>query len=375
MSNSIMLSLSTYLSFLLEQYDTLTTAIVLASHNIVGPTLLTPSELQKVLDQARDSFNFNPLYETSDLDKYYHVLDVKIVGGNMFVFVPFASAAAFQLYHLVPFPTLLNNSIVAELDIEDLYILIDENFEFIAIANHEYFKESCFAIASQDYLCHATSFHFYPAAKFDCLLNLATQSRVSHTCNFRKTPNKTMDIHHSPPYNYFFLLYELKLTLTCGGDPNLVMAKGNFVIHESCGVSAPNVLKIFPSRSQTVDAKAPIGHYKKPVILRPLKFDQQVQEMVYTRLATEKPIPVPENDLWLQMRDAQPYFVYAGTPLALILVILLLLGIARLIYKRKLHATIVRVRALYKKAVEQDPHPDEEGPTCSSSATQHQQGN
>lgn len=367
--NQNVLSLSNYLAFLLEQFDILSNAIILASHNIVSPSLLAPSELQGLLNNAKENFGFQLLYDEDDINNYYHVLDCKIVSDSIYLFVPFASAVSFQLYNLVPFPTLLNNSIVVELDISNSYVMVDEEFDLLSISSRNYFTEYCIAVASQDYLCPANKFHFYPSSKFDCLLHVATQARISQTCNYRTVNNKTIAIHHSPPFNYFFSKTELKLTLTCGGGrPTLESLKGNFALHEDCGVSAPNVLKIFPSHSQTADANPSIPHFT-PVVLRPLKFTDTAKQVVLERLRKEQPIEVqPDDPYWAALDQAHPYVSFIVTPVLVVISVIALIVVGRCIYIRKLRATIQRVRQLYDDQVRPTLHNDPEGGVSTTTA-------
>ena len=67
------------MSFLIEQYDNLANALILASKNIVSPNLLAPSELQKLLHKAKEQYKFKLLYDDDDnINKYYHILSLSL---------------------------------------------------------------------------------------------------------------------------------------------------------------------------------------------------------------------------------------------------------------------------------------------------------
>ena len=217
----------------------------------------------------------------------------------------------------------------------------------LAIANYNsIYSEFCRATASQNYLCPATEFHFYPSSKFDCLLNLATYSQVTSTCKFRKNLNKTVAVHHSPPFNYFFFKTKLKLTLTCGGKSTLKHLQGNFAIPEHCGVSAPGVITIFPSVSKTADANPNLPSVAS-VVLRSITFAEEAKQIVVESLQKEEPIQVPDDDddlLWAALHNAQPYMSYVGSPLLILISMIALIGVGRCLYQKKLRTVVQKVR-------------------------------
>ena len=57
--------------------------------------------------------------------------------------------------------------------------------------------------------------------------------------------------------------------------------------------------------------------------------------------------PTTDIELWQQMSNAHPYVSFIGTPLFVILSIIVLIIVGRCIYVRKLRATIQRVQAIY----------------------------
>ena len=338
--NQILLSVGSYLGYLIESYDVLLNAVVLASRNIVSPHLLPPSELQDILLVAKNTYRFEPLYDTDKLENYYHVLSVKFVKGIVFVFVPFASALFFNLYHLVPFPSLIKGDVV-ELNIEEHYLLLNQNYDAVSVAENAKFGEVCVALAAQNYLCQASNFHFVPAFKFDCLINLVLHSRPSPECSFRKV-NKSIAFYHSSPYTYIFSKELLKFTISCGGEPSLTSLRGTFSLSEHCGVYSPNYMRIYPSHTTNADAKLIIPRLST-VMLQTLSFPEAAKNVVVQHFQTPKDIQ--DDGLSLQdfLTDAHPYVTYIGTPLFIVFCCVAMTLVGCFIFKKKVGIAIRKV--------------------------------
>ena len=93
--------------------------------------------------------------------KCYNVLKGKVIGDFVYIFVPFASTNELRVFHLVPFPTFLNDSLVVELDNKEVIVIVNDNFDSIALTDKNQFAGRCMAIASGQYLCPANKLHFF----------------------------------------------------------------------------------------------------------------------------------------------------------------------------------------------------------------------
>ena len=355
--NEMSLSVATYLSFMIEQYEIIVNAIVLASKNIVSPNLFSPSEFRKILDDANLSFRFKSLFDGDRINDYYALLHTKIIDDDMYIFIPFASAVSFNLYHFVPFPSYINDSFVVELDIDETFVLINVDFTSIAKTSDAHFKKYCIAAFTQNYLCPANKFHFFPATNFDCLLNLAVHSDTTKTCKFRHVKDNTeLSVYHSHDYNYIFSVNQIKISILCGGEPQLKTFKGNVAIKDICGVSAPNLLKIYPSHSHAADATAALPSFSS-INLRQLSIPEQARNVVVHHFKEEEKIQNKELT-WGDLVDVyHPYVSYVATPLVLVIMVIVLIGTGRLLYKKKVSSIIARLKFIRGEIHSESPHP------------------
>ena len=358
--NQVALSISGYLEFMIDQYEMLSNALVLANRNIVSPNLLAPSDLGNILKDAKDDYRFN-LYFDEDISKYYTVLQVKVVKDAMYVFVPFRSSLQLKLFNFIPFPTLLNNSIVAELDIQSSYVLLTDRFDAIALTTKVYFEKKCMAVAASNYICPASAIQFFPTDRYSCLLNLAVHTNTTSACKFKRSVVDKLKVHNVSPYLYFFVKDQAQFTLSCGNDsPRLVTLQGNFKVAEDCGVYSPGLIKIFPSHSQVTVVNPSIPNFRR-VVLRLLSFTEEKTKLVVDKLSTPEPLDVnleDEADAWLHesLRDAHPYVTYIGTPVLVLVVALLLAYIGRRIYICRIQRVLTEVSAVNERLALESEH-------------------
>ena len=335
-------SLASSLSFVIEQFTILQNSLVLLHKNIVSPDLFTPLSLKSVLNNAKENFGFRLLYGEDDLLSYYNVLTGKIVGNVIYVFVPFASENNMRVFYLVPFPTLLNDSLAVTLDVKESIVILNKNFESIAVTDKNSFKEDCLAISSGSYLCPAKKLHFFPASQYPCLLNVAVRKDITSSCNFKFDNHTSLAVKHISTYNYIFSKFPVKFTLTCGDTtPKLKELKGNFVVREDCGVYAPDLIKIYASHSRMVDDE--VSSHVGNLILREFSFPTEHKKIVVQKMTTPPPLP-EEKDYFLDLvNESHPYVTFVGVPLGMVLLVLGMCVAARIFYVKKAKFLIERV--------------------------------
>ena len=135
------------------------------------------------LKEAKDKYGFKLLYDSKFM-QYYSVLRAKMVGDVVCVFIPFAASTGLRIFKLVPFPTLINETVAVELDSKEVIVLLTSNFDSLAITDKNNFGDFCLSISSIKYLCSASKLHFFPATQFSCLLRIAVHMDIDSSCRF-----------------------------------------------------------------------------------------------------------------------------------------------------------------------------------------------
>ena len=338
--NTWIVSVAADISFILEQFSIFQNAFVLASKNIISPELFPPSDLAEILQKAKDEFGFKLLYNNKDILKYYTLLRGKVIGIFVYIFVPFASANEQRVFHLIPFPTFLNNSVVVELDSREVVIILTSNFDLLAVTDKDQFTEDCFAIASGNYICPASKLHFFPSVNYSCLLQIAVHMDIDSSCKFRFDNQTSLAVKHIAQYNYLFSRQSVKLTLNCGQkSPEMKTVVGNFRIHEDCGVSSPNLIKIYPSHSHAVSTNLHMLP-SRSLLLRNYFPSTEHKQIVIKQITTPAPL-VDNTDVFLDFStSSHQWATYVGTPVLMIVVVIILCTIARVVYIKKIRGVL-----------------------------------
>ena len=85
--------------------------LVLANIGSVTSTLLPIHELIHITETARNNWNFVPFFDRYSIALYYPLLKSYLNGSSVVIDIPFSSEIGYQLYKIIPFPMLLNNTI------------------------------------------------------------------------------------------------------------------------------------------------------------------------------------------------------------------------------------------------------------------------
>ena len=341
-------SVTSSLSFMLENFVAIQNAVVLAHKNIVSPDLLAPSELRDILLEAKDKHGFQLLYP-NNFNKYYSVLTAKVVAGFIYVFVPFKSSFQLQLFKLIPFPAYINDSIVVKLDISEMFILITENFDSIAFPSDDLIMHSCLSVSSNNYLCPANKLHFFPSAQHLCLLNIAVHNNITNSCTYKTDTDSSIEVRHVSPFHYFFTRRLVTITLKCGDKaPEMTDVRGNFQIHDDCGVYAPNLIRIFPSHS-TMTSASPFIPIKDRVILHKFELPTGHRDVVLQQITTPEPLEEGLDLYDIPLEDVHPYFSFVGIPILMIIVVVGICIFTRLVYFKKIASMTRTVKGLNER--------------------------
>ena len=85
--------------------------LVLANSGQVTSTLLSIPQFINILDDAQNYWNFNPFFSSETLSLYYPLLNSYLNGSSVVIDIPFLSEFQYELYEIMPFPMLVNDSI------------------------------------------------------------------------------------------------------------------------------------------------------------------------------------------------------------------------------------------------------------------------
>ncbi len=84
--------------------------LALANSGQVTSTLLYVPQFIKIINDARRNWDFNPFFSTDALRTYHLLLTSYLNGSSVVIDIPFLSESQYELYEIMPFPMLVNDS-------------------------------------------------------------------------------------------------------------------------------------------------------------------------------------------------------------------------------------------------------------------------
>ena len=154
---------------ILENLKSKMEGLRLAHQGIVSVNLLTPKEVENIVQFAIFKFLFHPL--PVDIYSYYNLMTVKVVYDQVYILMPFNSDQDLVLSKITPFPMQIQGESVM-LATSPKLILEKENNNLISIWE-ESNLDNC-VIISEEYICHNDDFFLQPIVReqcINCLLN------------------------------------------------------------------------------------------------------------------------------------------------------------------------------------------------------------
>ena len=101
-----------------------------------------------------------PIFKDDDIIHYYPLLTSQLTTDSIVIHVPFQSGVSYNLYHLVPFPFSLNNTILQWTNTSS-YVLASDDFSSYAVTTMSAFT-ACRSEHLALYFCPASLFAFAP---------------------------------------------------------------------------------------------------------------------------------------------------------------------------------------------------------------------
>ncbi|XP_066968282.1 uncharacterized protein [Macrobrachium rosenbergii] len=165
-------------NFLLE-YKELLNAIMMAGKNLLSPFLITPSEIEAIIQKCVVNNHLKPLVE--NIVDYYGLITVKVVANQIILVIPFNNPDVNSLMSVYPFPMVVDNkSIVLEGTVRH-FALQHDSFLVTEIPEHK-FRE-CVMLNDGVYVCNIVNF-YEPLSALHCLDDLVNNKNGKNHCKY-----------------------------------------------------------------------------------------------------------------------------------------------------------------------------------------------
>ena len=147
--------------------------MLMANKGIVTMSLLSPRQVQEVIEYSIVNFAFKPL--EIDLITYYHLMNVKVVHDTCFVLLPFNSDQNLYANHIIPFPMKIEEENLI-IDHKEILVLENNANNLISVWDNKEL-ENCVMITNGEYICNKEDYYLQPMNNFPCIKFLLHEGR------------------------------------------------------------------------------------------------------------------------------------------------------------------------------------------------------
>ena len=225
----------------------LSQAIAAATKGIVEPTLISPADINTILQSIRLEDNVTPLFEPKVSPLFYATLSSYITPQGLSLVIPLAPRSTFKVYELNPFPEVING--VVELAYIEAHHTILANASMSIITPHRPLLDICKKPTEDIYICMKPIWHVNTnepscerAILFDphlipelCTFNIFTPT----TSPFYIPLGEVTAIYFSTP---------TRVTVTCEHRLPSETINGTYILPHTCSLRSKH-LKLEAARS------------------------------------------------------------------------------------------------------------------------------
>ena len=176
--------------------------IPLAHCGIITPNSVLPGDFSEILQLAQEKYGFQLIHSLNELTHYYSILHACVDGDQVLVFIPFSSIESLSYFEMRPFPTLLNDSLIVELNVENNLVLLTNELRYVAFPSMMSVDNDCIFVSLHKWLCLVANHCFFPSPKYSCLLDILIKHSTTSQCQLREVNVTQPVITHLNSFNY-----------------------------------------------------------------------------------------------------------------------------------------------------------------------------
>ena len=243
--------------------ERLLTNMVDASHSRVTPSLMPVEDLLHALRLGDRQYKLKPIYSETDIAHYYPLLSSIVTDDAIVIIVPFQSDHKFEAHSVVPFPTLINNTVIT-LSLNDMIVAINDQRTLFATLSHDEFH-TCKAERFGLYFCPASLFAFLPVDPTGiCEISLTQQdvSRCLSLCPYHQLASKPFFHKSFLDHHYFLFTAPTYVSVKCRTNFTVTQVEGHFATLKMCSLRSKAVNTLPEKLQKGFIAKTPTLLYR-----------------------------------------------------------------------------------------------------------------
>ena len=231
-----------------ERATTLVASLVNAGLSRVNSQLLPVDHLRAALHHAKSNFSLTPLFKEEELEFYYPLLETTLTENSILVHIPLKSEVMYHAYTVLPFPIMVNNSLLSLVTHSDT-VLVAADFMSVSLTQSTVLAK-CRSSYLHIHVCPAYLFALLPAESTPCELAVVRNNTaaIHSSCKFEPVfPSRPSYHAHIDGTQYFYFKEAASVTLICGSRHTNVIAQGYYAAPDFCEVRS-SAISTLPSR-------------------------------------------------------------------------------------------------------------------------------
>ena len=213
-------------------------ALSLANKNVFTPTLLTPKELEVLINKVQKSFMWSPILDTTRIEFIYGLIRVKLEKDLIVVEIPFQPTKPLTAFRFSPFPTPTHdNSLVIAKD--GFVLALNNNNDIVFKLDTQVLEESCQKCHTNK-ICPINSGRILKGKVKNCTLALlmepsqAKETLERHHCEINAASYNKGLFQRQLSNGSMVVYTKEEATLQCGKETEKM--KNFIIIDPSCDV-------------------------------------------------------------------------------------------------------------------------------------------
>ena len=234
-------------SVLLDNFKVVIRDLNNAALGRVDSEMLPVNHLQDAVNTAIHDLHLIPLFTMREIEFYYPLIQSFLTHISIIITIPMKSQDQFSLWRLLPFPFMVNDTLL-QVDLDHDLLLVSSDSSHVARSSLDVLSQ-CKSSFYNFYICAAFHFVFLPASEAPCDLSLIQskpKEAIKH-CHFTHSNPSSVYHVHLLANQYFYFPRSTEIALSCKTRPSYVQVHGYYSVSDHCEVRA-NKLITFPNR-------------------------------------------------------------------------------------------------------------------------------
>ena len=215
-------------------------AIMSAARGTVEPTLITPLDIQGILQTFRQEATGQPLF-TPDLSPlFYSTLSSYITPNGLAIIVPLKPASPFNVHKLYPFPTEANG--IVQLASMETHETVLTNVSGALIIPREPLSELCRQPTKTTFVCMKPIWHININAPSCERAIIFRPELIEESCTYNGL--KVSSIPYYVPLGDITAIYfstPTRVTTTCARQAPTQTIQGTYILPSTCSITSKHL--------------------------------------------------------------------------------------------------------------------------------------